>query len=392
MSTGALSIRVRLPLARFSLDVEIETGARSLGLFGPSGAGKTTVLEAIAGWRTVREGRIDLGGRTVLDAELGIDVEIAERGIGYVPQDALLFPHWNVEGNIRAGERRARGLGAKAVRAGAPPPNRTAHDGSRREFEQAVSVLELESLLGRSTRSLSGGERQRVALARALCSSPRFLMLDEPLGALDLPLRRRILPYLIRVRESYDLPMIFVSHDATEVQALCDEVAVMREGRVVECGPASSVLGRPAHRAPGFENVVRGVVLSKLGGTAQIEIAPGVAVHVPGAGLRAGSPVLFSLGADEILISRTAIEGISARNILPARVESLVLEGEDALLDTTLCARSGAEGSAARLSVNLTRASARELELAAGARVHLVFKTQSCRVLSNTADEPASGA
>lgn len=370
MRARSLHVRVRLPLAHFELDVVLETDARSIGIFGPSGAGKTSVLEAIAGWRKVRDGRIELGGRTLLDTDRGIDARIMERGIGYVPQDALLFPHWNVEQNIRCGERRAE----ESPRTGAG-----AEGDPRLEFDHTVAVLELEPLLGRSTRSLSGGERQRVALARALCSRPRFLVLDEPLGALDLPLRRRILPYLIRVRETFDLPMLFVSHDATEVQALCDEVVVMHAGRVVESGPASAVLSRSAHRARGFENVVRGVVRSKTGGTASVEIAHGIQVAVPGAGLHPGEQALFSLGADEILVSRAPITGISARNILSARVENVTLDGDDASLETQLGEDAS---SAARLCVGLTRASAQELELAPRARVHLVFKTQSCRVLS----------
>jgi molybdate transport system ATP-binding protein len=384
ISPGA-RVRLRLPLATFELDFALETEARSIGLFGPSGAGKTSALEAIAGWRRVREGLVELGGRTLLDTRGAIDVRVAERGIGYVPQDALLFPHWNVERNIRCGERR------ESRASGSDPASRAGRAEAASEFERAVAVLELEPLLARRTTSLSGGERQRVALARALCSSPQFLLLDEPLGALDLPLRRKILPYLIRVRESFDVPMLFVSHDATEVQALCEEVAVMREGRVVASGRPSEVLGRSAHVPRGFENVLRGRVTSSSGGTARIEVAPGVEVIVPGADLAAGGHALFSLGEDEILVSRAPISGLSARNILPARVEGIVLDGDDAAIEALLGDRGrsdmqGAElnhaPSAARLRVRLTRASAEELGLAPSARVHLVFKTQSCRVLS----------
>jgi molybdate transport system ATP-binding protein len=430
ISSGA-RVRVRLPLARFELDFVHETDARIIGIFGPSGSGKTSALEAIAGWRRVREGRVELGGRTLLDTERAIDVRIAERGIGYVPQDALLFPHWDVERNIRCGERRARR---------AMPSDHVDRAPTRSEFERAVSVLELGPLLRRRTTSLSGGERQRVALARALCSSPQFLLLDEPLGALDLPLRRRILPYLIRVRESFDVPMLFVSHDATEVQALCDEVVVMREGRVVASGRPSHVLSRSAHHSRGFENVLRGTVTSASGGTAKVEVAPGVEVIVPGSGLAAGDRALFSLGEDEILVSRSPVTGISARNLLPARVENVVFDGDDATLETVIgdrgsgdsassvdsarpgdsvkprdsvrprdsatpcdsaapgdsassvdAASSGGGGDAsveARLCVRITRASAEELALAPSARIHLVFKTQSCRVLSALAPGP----
>jgi molybdate transport system ATP-binding protein len=436
-------VRLRLALARFELDFALDTDARSIGIFGPSGAGKTSALEAIAGWRSVRDGRVELGGRTLLDTERAIDVAKSERGIGYVPQDALLFPHWSVERNIRCGERRRedareRALAAPSVSArevgsasardvsrdeahelGRNAAREFDHDAAR-EFDRAVAVLELGPLLARRTTSLSGGERQRVALARALCSRPRFLLLDEPLGALDVPLRRRILPYLIRVRETFDVPMLFVTHDATEVQALCDEVAVMSAGRIVEIGNPSAIFGRAAAGRGGFENVMRGTVTDASGGTARIAVARGVEVIVPGTGLAVGQHAFFSLGEDDILVSKAPIAGISARNILAARVETLSIDGDDALLvaaldPTSTDARSSHERSSharssssdvgenearvteaierasssigehsgiARLRVRLTRASARELALEPLARVHLVFKTQSCRVLS----------
>jgi molybdate transport system ATP-binding protein len=398
-SAAGVRVHVRFPLARFDVDFALATDARSIGLFGASGAGKSSVLEAVAGWRAVREGTVELAGRTLLDSRRGLDVKVAARGIGYVPQDTLLFPHWSVEQNIRSGAPRAMTRsGSPRLMTGSGSPRVTTRNGasesaaSRVEIDRAIEVLELGPLLARSTTSLSGGERQRVALARALCSAPRYLLLDEPLGALDLPLRRKILPYLIRVRETFDLPMLFVSHDATEVQALCDEVAVMREGRVIETGPASRVLGRPAHRARELDNVLRGVVVATSGGTARVELAPGVQFIVPAKGLRAGERALFSLGADEILLSLAPIAGISARNVLAARVERVSVDGDDALVETVLGAPSTQTGDSpplVRVSVNVTRASATELALAPNTRVHLVFKTQSVRVLSSTAS--ASG-
>jgi len=449
VSSVGVRVRLRMPLARFELEFALDTDARSIGIFGPSGAGKTSALEAIAGWRAVRDGRVELGGRTLLDTERAIDVAKSERGIGYVPQDALLFPHWSVERNIRCGERRREDARERALAAPSAPvlelgsaPARELGRDAAREFDRAVAVLELGPLLARRTTSLSGGERQRVALARALCSRPRFLLLDEPLGALDVPLRRRILPYLIRVRETFDVPMLLVTHDATEVQALCDEVAVMSAGRVVEIGNPSTIFGRAAAGRGGFENVMRGTVTGTSGGTARIEVARGVEVIVPGAGLALGQRALFSLGEDDILVSRAPLAGISARNIVPARIATVSIDGDDALLGAALDATSSeasfgdagsttasamdvrsttarsmdasstdagstiarssdpisthalesdarsrvaartAADSAALLRVRLTRASARELALEPNARVHLVFKTQSCRVLS----------
>jgi len=357
MNAASIEIRLSLPLSAFDLDVAIETRARSLGIFGASGSGKTSLLEAIAGWRPVRSGRIRFGDRVLLDTEGRTRTPIATRAVGYVPQDALLFPHWDVRRNVLAGAR-----------------------ASEAELARAAEVLEIGPLLDRSTATLSGGERSRVALARALCSRPEVLLLDEPFGALDLPLRRRILPYLLRTRDAYDLPTLFVSHDATEVQALCDVVAILDRGRVRAIGEPADVLHGHGMPARGADNVLSGRVASLAAGTANVALAPGVAVQVPAAGLEPGARAVFALGADEILVSTAPIAGISARNILAAEVESIEARGEDVVLRAVL----GEAGARVRVVVGVTQASTRELGLREGARVFLVFKTQSCRVLSTS--------
>jgi len=360
VSAVRTEVRVRLPLAHFALDVDISSSALSLGVYGPSGAGKTSFIETLAGWRTPEAGRIRVGETVLFDESAGISLPIEQRGVGYVPQDALLLPHWTVGRNVRAG-------GSRGGSAAADEPL----------LERTVAILEIGHLLERPCGQLSGGERQRVALARALVSRPRFLLLDEPLGSLDLPLRRRILPYLIRVRAAFDLPMVVVSHDATEIQALCDEVVVLDRGRVVASGPAQRVLRERAQS--GFENVITGSVIEARAGTARVEVAPKIDVQVPAGHLREGQRAVFALGADEILVSLAPLEGISARNRLSAVVEELA-EAEDALIARTVIGEGRADDP--RICVGLTRASADELGLARGRRVHLVFKTQSCRVLS----------
>lgn len=362
MSATRLEIRLRLPLAHFDLECDVASDARCLGVFGPSGAGKTSLVEALAGWRTPREGRVCVGGETLFDSAARTSLQVERRGAGYVPQEALLWPHWSVRRNVLAGAR--RGGDASAI----PELAR-----------ETCELLEIAHLLGRSTAQLSGGERQRVALARALVSRPRFLLLDEPLGSLDLPLRRRILPYLMRVRARFDLPTVFVSHDATEVQALCDEVLVLERGRVRAQGAPGEVL-RDLHRGDeAFENVLAGRVSQAGAGTALVRLDDGGDVHVPRAGLEPGARAAFALGSDEILIALDAPTRISARNVLPAALVGVhtLREGEvrvDARLQ---------DGRGAALAVSLTRASADELELRVGQAVYLVFKTQSCRVLSS---------
>ncbi len=359
MSASRTEVRVRLPLAHFVLDVDFASSARSLGIFGPSGAGKTSLLETLAGWRTPEEGRIRVGDTELFDGAAGLSVPIEKRGAGYVPQDALLLPHWTVGRNVRAGSRGGAASDEALV-------------------ERTVAILEIEHLLERPCTRLSGGERQRVALARALVSRPRFLLLDEPLGSLDLPLRRRILPYLIRVREEFELPTIFVSHDATEVQALCEEAVVLEAGSVRAQGQPQEVLRyvRPGERS--FENVLSGIVSVVRGGTALVSLYAGGEVQVPGAGLDVGTRVLFSIGSDEILIARDRPTRISARNVLPTLVDRVeASDGGAQRVDGLL---NG--GTGARLSASLTQASAEELELHEGQTVFFVFKTNSCRVLS----------
>jgi molybdate transport system ATP-binding protein len=190
---------VRLRLAHFTLDVSVEMRARSTALFGPSGAGKTSLLEVIAGVREGATGSMELNGR-----EIG-RLPARERRIGYVPQDDVLFPHLSVRDNVSYGAR--------------------AEDGS------VLDMLEIDHLVDRGVSQLSGGERKRVALARALASRPELLLLDEPLAGVDLPLRDRVLEYLLRVHDELSIPMIYVTHQMDEVRALCDEIVKIEEGR-----------------------------------------------------------------------------------------------------------------------------------------------------------------
>ena len=357
-----LELSARLALDTFELDVELEADEPAVGVYGPSGSGKTTLLEVIAGWRRAGEARVTVNGRTLVDTARGFHLPERERGVGYVPQDVLLFPHRSVRDNVLAGARRARERGADPAAL----------------LDRVARVLELGELLDRRPASLSGGERQRVALARALCSGPDLLLLDEPLGALDRPLRRRILPYLVRLRESFDVPLLLVSHDPTEIQAVCERAFVLRAGRVVASGAPSAVLGRPDLGGTEFETVLRGVVRAGDGGTASVELAGGAALVVPRRGLEEGRTVLLGLRADDVLLAREAPVGLSARNALPASVEWLELAGDDALCGARLAGGAGSP----LVVVGLTPGAARELALAPGAPVVVVVKSQSCHVLS----------
>jgi len=201
-----LSLDVHLRRGGFARHVRIEEDARIVALVGPSGAGKTTVLNAIAGLLRPQSGRIEVDGRVLYDSARGIDLPVHRRQVGYVFQDARLFPHLDVRGNLLYGRHGARG------------------QERRFELDTVVDLLGIGALLGRRTANLSGGEAQRVAIGRALLSQPAILLLDEPLSALDEARRRELIPWLLRVRDATRLPMLYVSHHAGEVRQLADAV------------------------------------------------------------------------------------------------------------------------------------------------------------------------
>jgi molybdate transport system ATP-binding protein len=194
----------------FTLEIQVNLEQRVTALFGPSGAGKTTVLDAIAGLRSPGAGSIAVEGRTLFDGGR-INLPPHHRHIGYVAQDVALFPHMSVRRNVLYGRRA----------------------GQKLSLDTVAGMLEIGTLLERRVPQLSGGEKQRVALARALMSAPELLLLDEPLAAVDVERRRRILPYLERVRDQLRVPILYVTHDPGEVRQLANEVVVLENGRVV---------------------------------------------------------------------------------------------------------------------------------------------------------------
>jgi molybdate transport system ATP-binding protein len=206
-----IDLDIELAQGSFVLTAKIQLEARAAALFGPSGAGKTTILDAIAGLRTPRRGSIVVNGRVLFSSDAGVNLPSHHRHVGYVPQDVALFPHMLVRGNLLYGR----------------------HPGVSPDLDRVVGMLEIQGLLDRRVTDLSGGERQRVALGRALMSGPSVLLLDEPLAAVDVPLRRRILPYLQRVRDELTVPIIYVSHDRDEVDELADVVVKVESGCVV---------------------------------------------------------------------------------------------------------------------------------------------------------------
>jgi molybdate transport system ATP-binding protein len=281
------------------------------------------------------------------------------RRVGYVPQDAGLFPHLSAGDNVRFGSA----ADTAAV-------------------VSAVATLEIGGLLERYPASLSGGEKQRVALARALATRPRLLLLDEPLAALDVALRERILPYLLRVRDEWKTPALYVTHNVGEALALAGDVVLLRDGRIEAQGPPFELLattGLAAASPLGVENLLPGRVRAHdaVGGVTTVELGAGVVLAAPlAAEPRApGSGVIAAVRAEDVIVARRALEGLSARNLFEARVAALSRTGND----VTLRCRTAASGP--EWIVRVTPAAVASLELAVGQTVFLAVKSHSIRLV-----------
>lgn len=348
---------IELPLAGFALNVNVVVNGPVTAVFGPSGAGKTSLLELILGLRPARRAFIQLETQVLTDTARGVFVPTRARGIGYVPQDLALFPHLSVRQNLLYGLRR----------------NDRAD--MRFSFEHVVEVLEIQPLVGRAVTDLSGGEKQRVALARALLAAPRWLLLDEPLASLDAPLKAKLLPFLARLRDEFRIPMLCVTHDRMEALALADEVVVLLNGQVVQTGPVLDVFNRPATadvaRIVGVETLQPGVVRHVQDGMASVVV--GDATLTALAPAVATGRVLVCIRGEDVVLQRTGEVTSSVRNRLPARVVGVRTEGP--LVRVELDA-----GFA--LFALVTRAACAELDLRPGALVVALIKAPAIHLVS----------
>ncbi|WP_437594921.1 ABC transporter ATP-binding protein [Sorangium sp. So ce1000] len=240
MEAERLRARVTARVGRLRIDAELDTGDGALVLVGPNGAGKTTLLSLLLGVLPVERGRVEVGEAVLLDTAAGIDVPVEQRGIGYVPQDYALFPHLSVRENV-----------AFAVTSDPSRRRRSARAAQAADAERVDAMLDdlgIAALAHRRTRALSGGEKQRVALARALSVSPRALLLDEPLAALDVHSRHEVRAFLSDYLRTLAIPTVVVTHDATDARLLGDRIAVLEAGRVTQAGPWEELAARPASR------------------------------------------------------------------------------------------------------------------------------------------------
>ncbi|UTW06110.1 molybdenum ABC transporter ATP-binding protein [Pseudomonas benzenivorans] len=317
-----IEARFRIEHPDFALDLDLRLPGRGItALFGPSGSGKTSCLRCFAGLEQPREGYLRVNGELWQDSARGHFLAPHRRALGYVFQDANLFPHLSVRGNLEFGLKRI------------PAAQR------RVQLEQAAELLGIAALLQRMPERLSGGERQRVGIARALLTSPRLLLMDEPLASLDHKRKQEVLPYLERLHQELEIPILYVSHAPDEVARLADHLVVLEQGRVLASGPLKETLLRhdlPFILEDDAEAVVEGRVsdydpayqllsIRLGGGDARLQLT-----HGP---LPTGKAVRIKVKARDVSLSLHRAEGTSLLNLLPARVEHwLALEDQGQML------------------------------------------------------------
>ena len=344
-----LQVEVCARLGDFRLDARFEGADGVTVLFGPSGAGKSSVLAAVAGALKPDAGRIALSGDVLFDPAQGIDVPMERRRVGWVFQDARLFPHLSVEGNLRFGLKRAP---AGPIR-----------------FEEVVEALGVGHLLHRRPRDLSGGERQRVGLGRALLSQPRLLLMDEPLASLDAPRRAEILPFLERVR-GFGVPLLYVTHSLAEAVRLGDRMAVMRDGQVVAEGPLAEVVSRPqlmltgSHARDGA--ALEGVVKAQPDGLTVIQAGPWE-IKAQRLALDLGAPVRLFVLARDVMLALDPPQRISARNVLSGKIAAIEAQDGRCLVRVV--------NDGAILLAALTPDAVEDLALKRGMAVYAVVKS-----------------
>ena len=346
-----IEIDIRLPLAAFELEISAKLKSGVTAVVGPSGAGKTSLLEVIAGIRRGARGFISIGGEAILDSSRKISLPPERRRIGYVPQDAGLFPHLSAGRNIEFAT------------------------GSREAALEAAEKLEVSHLLDQYPSQLSGGERHRVSLARALAMNPRMLLLDEPLAALDQPLRERILVHLKKIRDTARIPILYVTHHGAEALALSSETIVIEKGRVLEHGSSTVVLHR---RSVAGETAILNVLEVEEAegggdGVRRVHTGEGTVLLLPSDQLEgARFPLTIQISGDEIVLFTERPRSISARNILEGPIESI--ERERGFADITV-------GTPTRLFIRVTDAAVKALSLEIGTNVWLAIRSRSIRII-----------
>lgn len=349
----------------FTLDAEFDAPPGITILFGASGSGKTSTIKSIAGIIRPRSGLIKLKETTLFDSERGIDMPIRERGVGLVFQNLSLFPHMTALANV---EFATRGL-ARAER--------------RRRALELMERLRIAHTAPRRPRDISGGEAQRVALARALASSPRLLLLDEPLSAIDEATKQEIISDLKMINRELHLPIIYVTHNRDEAVSLGDYLVAYDAGRVAAAGEPLEILGGAVSarvaRITGVENIFEGVVIKRdaAAGTMTVEVTDhggACRLDVPLGREAEGQRVRVGIRSGDILIATEELLRTSARNILPGHINAIEERGAQSIVRL----QSGVGWTA-----SLTRQAIKELGLTPGQNIWIAIKTHSCYLLED---------
>lgn len=353
MST--VKVDFRGMLGRFELNARFEVPARGItAIFGPSGCGKTAVMRCIAGLNHLNSGLCSVAGDVWQDEKTFRPVH--QRPIGYVFQEANLFPHLSVRRNLMYGHPGTTGPAAVG-------------------FDEVVALLGIETLLERSPRHLSGGERQRVAIGRALLSQPKLLLMDEPLSALDQITKDEILPYLERLHAALDLPILYISHDITEVERLADQLVLMRQGAVLASGPLSELqadlslpLALSRHAAVSLDATV--LEQDATDGMATLAV-PGGHFLLPAEPLALGSRRRLRVLADDVSLARDVPSRSTIVNVLRAKILEIRSQSDHRV---TALLGLGEDGEGARLLSRVTQRSWNELGLQIGLPVYAQVK------------------
>jgi molybdate transport system ATP-binding protein len=354
-----LKVSVQTRRGSFALDAQFDAPLPGVvALFGRSGSGKSTLINVIAGLLQPAGGSICLNGRVLLDTVQRVQVPAEQRRVGYVFQDARLFPHLSVAANLSYGLRRSRAAPFISL-------------------DEVASLLGLEPLMQRRTHRLSGGERQRVAIGRALLSQPQLLLLDEPLASLDASRREEVLPYLESLRDQLSIPMVYVSHNFDEVWRLATQLVLMADGRTLAQGSVADMSLHPELRAIVGADAVGAIVdgvalgLASDSGLMRVQVGRGE-LKVGGRGDAAGKSLRVQLLARDIIIATEKPEHLSVRNALEGIVSQINSESDGS--DMIFIDIGGAT-----IMSRVTRAATRDLKLVPGKAVWALVKSVSLR-------------
>ncbi len=354
-----LSLKIKKHWSNFELDLDLEIKPAFTALFGPSGSGKTTTLNLIAGLARPDQGKIVLQDEILYSYEKRINIPPQDRSVGYIFQESRLFPHFSVQKNLEFGF------------------DKTPEEKRRFSFSEIVEVAGIENLLTRMPTDLSGGEKQRVALARALLTSPDYLLMDEPLAALDLSARLSFLKFLKEIHQTFKLPILYVTHDLASVLNFAEEVIILRNGKNVGYGRPYELLDKmtaaPLVSSADIANVLELEVTADKSSKGITEAGAGDLTFVlPHLHCTVGEKLTLNIPASEIIIGIKKPEGLSATNILQGTITDIHHLGERILVDVT---------AGQKFTVEIVPATVERLNLQSGKDVFLIFKASSFRRL-----------